>query len=173
MEEIFGKAEGRVMKNLKYALSVAFFLPALVLAQDSSAPPIYPAAGSPAEQQSRQNVSEQQNGQMPVFRVSVYSRTTKAVNYRNRGGSTTLDMKGTELEPQISGRAKVDGKAGRLVIDVDLDHMDRPNAKFGGQYLTYVLWAVTPEGRAVNLCEVLPNGNGKDKLTVTTDLQAF
>jgi outer membrane protein OmpA-like peptidoglycan-associated protein len=173
MEEIFGKAEGRVMKNLKYALSVAFFLPALVLAQDSSAPPIYPAAGSPAEQQSRQNVSEQQNGQMPVFRVSVYSRTTKAVNYRNRGGSTTLDMKGTELEPQISGRAKVDGKAGRLVIDVDLDHMDRPNAKFGGQYLTYVLWAVTPEGRAVNLGEVLPNGNGKDRLTVTTDLQAF
>jgi outer membrane protein OmpA-like peptidoglycan-associated protein len=173
MEEIFGKAEGRVMKNLKYALSVAFFLPALVLAQDSSAPPIYPAAGSPAEQQSRQNVSEQQNGQMPVFRVSVYSRTTKAVNYRNRGGSTTLDMKGTELEPQISGRAKVDGKAGRLMIDVDLDHMDRPNAKFGGQYLTYVLWAVTPEGRAVNLGEVLPNGNGKDRLTVTTDLQAF
>jgi outer membrane protein OmpA-like peptidoglycan-associated protein len=161
------------MKNLEFALSVAFFFPALVLAQNSSAPPLYPAPNSPAEQQSRQNVSEQQNGQVPVFRVNVYSRTAKAVNFRNRGGSTTLDMKGTELEPQISGRAKVDGKAGRLVIDVDLDHMDVPNAKFGGQYLTYVLWAVTPEGRPVNLGEVLPNGNGKDKLTVTTDLQAF
>jgi outer membrane protein OmpA-like peptidoglycan-associated protein len=105
--------------------------------------------------------------------VNVYSRSAKAVNYRNRGGSTTLDMKGTDLEPQITGRAKVDGKAGRLAIDVDLDHMVPPNAKFGGQYLTYVLWAVTPEGRAVNLGEVLPNGNGKDKLSVTTDLQAF
>jgi outer membrane protein OmpA-like peptidoglycan-associated protein len=161
------------MKNLKYALSVAFFLPALGLAQNNSAPPLYPAPNSPAEQQSRQNISQQQNGQMPVFRVNVYSRSAKAVNYRNRGGSTTLDMKGTDLEPQITGRAKVDGKAGRLAIDVDLDHMVPPNAKFGGQYLTYVLWAVTPEGRAVNLGEVLPNGNGKDKLSVTTDLQAF
>jgi outer membrane protein OmpA-like peptidoglycan-associated protein len=161
------------MKKLQYALSVAFFVPALVLAQDSSAPPIYPAPGSQAETQSKQNVAEQQNTQMPVFRVSVYSRSAKAVNYRNRGGSTTLDLKGTDLEPQITGHAKVDGKAGRLVIDVDIDHMDRPNVKFGGQYLTYVLWAVTPEGRAVNLGEVLPNGNGKEKLTVTTDLQAF
>jgi len=161
------------MKNFQYALFVSFFLPALVLAQNNSAPPLYPAPNSPAEQQSRQNISEQQNGQMPVFRVNVYSRSAKAVNYRNRGGSTTLDMKGTDLEPQITGRAKVDGKAGRLAIDVDLDHMVPPNAKFGGQYLTYVLWAVTPEGRAVNLGEVLPNGNGKDKLSVTTDLQAF
>lgn len=172
MEEI-SKAEGRVMKTLHCVLSLAIFFPTLVLAQNNSAPPIYPAPGSQAEQESRQNLAEQQNGQMPVFRVNVYSRTAKAVNFRNRGGSTTLDMKGTDLEPQITGRAKVDGKAGRLVIDVDLQHMDRPNTKFGGQYLTYVLWAVTPEGRAMNLGEVLPGDNGKDSLTVTTDLQAF
>ena len=110
---------------------------------------------------------------MPVFRVNVYARSTKAVNYRNRGGSTTVDLKGTNRMPKITGRAKVDGKAGRLAIDADLNHMDRPATKLGGQYLTYVLWAVTPEGRAVNLGEVFPRGNGKDKLTVTTDLQAF
>ena len=161
------------MKWFQLAFSVFVFLPAIAIGQDNSAAPIYPATGSPAETQSQQNVAAQQNSQTPVFRVSVYARSAKAVNYRNRGGSTTLDMKGTDLEPQISGHAKVDGKAGRLSIDVDLDHMERPNAKFGGQYLTYVLWAVTPEGRAVNLGEVLPNGNGKDKLTVTTDLQAF
>lgn len=153
---------------------VAIFLSTFVYGQQQNpAPPIYPAPGSQAEQVSKQNMAQQQNGQMPVFRVNVYARSAQAVNYRNRGGSTTLDIKGTDLEPQITGRAKVDGKAGRLVIDVDLDHMERPNVKFGGQYLTYVLWAVTPEGRAVNLGEVLPGGNGKDKLTVTTDLQAF
>jgi outer membrane protein OmpA-like peptidoglycan-associated protein len=161
------------MKNLQYALFVAVFLPAFVLAQDNSAAPMYPAQGSPAETQSHQDVANQQNPQPPVFRVNVYARSTKAVNYRNRGGSTNLDMKGTSLEPEINGRAKVDGKAGRLAIDVELNHMERPNVKFGGQYLTYVLWAVTPEGRAVNLGEVLPENNGKDKLSVTTDLQAF
>src|ERR1700739_1559162 len=49
----------------------------------------------------------------------------------------------------------------------------RPATSLGGEYLTYVLWAVTPEGRAVNLGEVLPGDNGKDKLNVTTQLQAF
>lgn len=163
------------MRKIRYFLSftVTVFLPCFLLAQQSSAPPIYPAPASPAEMQSQQNVAQQQNSQTPVFRVNVYARSAKAVNYRNRGGSTTLDMKGTSLEPEISGRAKVDGKAGRLAIDVELNHMERPSAKFGGQYLTYVLWAVTPEGRAVNLGEVLPGDNGKEKISVTTDLQAF
>jgi len=161
------------MKRIRYVLSIAVFLPCFLLAQDNSAPPIYPAPGSPAETQSKQNVAEQENGETPVFRVSVYARSTRAVNYRNRGGSTTLDMKGTSAMPEITGRAKVDGKAGRLAIDVELNHVAPPTPKFGGQYLTYVLWAVTPEGRAVNLGEVLPGENGKDKLNVTTDLQAF
>ena len=161
------------MNWVNHVLAVSVFLPALVRGQDNSAPPIYPAPGNQAEAQSRQNADEQTHSQMPVFRVKVYARSTKAVNYRNRGGSTTLDMKGTEIEPQITGRAKVDGKAGRLAIAVELNHMNRPNEKFGGQYLTYVLWAITPEGRPVNLGEVLPSGDGKDKLSVTTDLQAF
>lgn len=162
------------MKRVQYSLLfVAVLVPTLVFSQDNSAPPIYPAPGSPAETQSRQSVEMQRNSQTPVFRVNVYARSARAVNYRNRGGSTTLDMMGTELMPAISGRAKVDGKAGRLAIDVELNHMERPTPKFGGQYLTYVLWAVTPEGRAVNLGEVLPSDNGKDKLGVTTDLQAF
>ena len=109
---------------------------------------------------------------MPVFRVHVYARSARAVNYRHRGGSTTVDFKGTSLMPAITGKAKVDGKEGRLAIDVELNHMDRP-AKLGGQYLTYVLWAVTPEGRAMNLGEILPGDNGKSRMNVTTDLQAF
>jgi outer membrane protein OmpA-like peptidoglycan-associated protein len=71
-----------------------------------------------------------------------------------------------------SGHAKVDGKAGRLAISVELTHLP-PASSLGGQYLTYVLWAITPEGRSVNLGEVLPSEGGKDKIDVTTDLQAF
>lgn len=153
-------------------LAVLSLFPLAFAQQQNPAPPIYPAPGNEADIQSRQAVNAADTSQMPVFRVNVYSRTASAVNYRNRGGSTVVDFRGTDLMPQISGHAKVDGKAGRLVIDADLDHMQSPQT-LGSQYLTYVLWAVTPEGRAVNLGEVLPNGNGKDKLTVTTDLQAF
>jgi outer membrane protein OmpA-like peptidoglycan-associated protein len=160
------------MKSLQLSLAVAVLYPALVLAQQDQAPPLYPAPGNPAEQQSQQNLANQVNSQTPVFRVNVYARSANAVNYRNRGGSTSVDFKGTDLMPSITGHAKVDGKAGRLAIDADLEHVG-PASAVGPQYLTYVLWAVTPEGRAVNLGEVLPNGNGRDKLSVTTDLQAF
>ncbi len=109
--------------------------------------------------------------QTPVFRVKVVSRTTKAVNYRHRGGSTTVDFKGTDLLPEASGKAKVNSKAGRLQINADFSHLDAAT-KFGPQYLTYVLWAITPEGRPVNLGEIVPK-EGKAGLEVTTDLQAF
>jgi outer membrane protein OmpA-like peptidoglycan-associated protein len=109
--------------------------------------------------------------QTPVFHVKVLSRTTKAVNYRHRGGSTSVDFKGTDLSPAVTGKAKVNSKAGRLQINADFSHLDPPS-KFGMQYLTYVLWAITPEGRAVNLGEVVPK-DGKAGIEVTTDLQAF
>ncbi len=159
------------MKRTHFPLIVALSLPALAVAQQNPAPPLYPAPGNQADQQSQQNANAPDT-QRPIFRVSVYARNARAVNYRNRGGSTTVDFKGTSLMPEITGKAKVDGKAGRLAIGVELNHMEPP-LKFGGQYLTYVLWAITPEGRAVNLGEVLPGENGKSRLNVTTDLQAF
>jgi outer membrane protein OmpA-like peptidoglycan-associated protein len=123
-------------------------------------------------------IAQQQNppvepmDQTPVFRVNVVSRTTKAVNYRHRGGSTTVDIKGTSLMPEITGKAKVDSKNGRLQINVDLSKLG-PASRVGPQFLTYVLWAITPEGRPQNLGEIVPDANGKSSLDVTTDLQAF
>jgi outer membrane protein OmpA-like peptidoglycan-associated protein len=107
----------------------------------------------------------------PLFHVRVIARTTKAVNYRHRGGSTGIDFAGTDLMPEATGKAKVDSKAGRLVIDAEFSHMRSANS-YGVQYLTFVLWAITPEGRAVNLGEVVPK-DGKFNLQVTSDLQAF
>src|ERR1700746_2438326 len=136
-------------------------------AQDDS------ASSRPSQSPSpEQNAAPPQNDQVSVFRVNVLARTTKAVNYRHRGGSTTVDFRGTDLMPGVGGHAKVDGKVGRLAISAELTHL-QPARNYGGQYLTYVLWAITPEGRAVNLGEVLPGDNGKSKLDVTTDLQAF
>ncbi len=160
------------MKTSHLSFVIALLCPTFLLGQQNPAPPLYPAPNSQAQTESKENVAIQQTSEMPVFRVNVYARSARAVNYRNRGGSTTVNFKGTTLMPAITGRAKIDGKAGRLAIDVELQHMDVP-AKVGPEYLTYVLWAVTPEGRAMNLGEVLPGDNGKDHLSVTTDLQAF
>jgi outer membrane protein OmpA-like peptidoglycan-associated protein len=110
--------------------------------------------------------------QTPIFRVNVVSRTTKAVNYRHRGGSTTVDLKGTSLMPQAGGKAKVDSKQGRLEINAEFTHL-QPATKFGSECLTYVLWAITPEGRPANLGEVLLDQEGRAELHVTSDLQAF
>jgi outer membrane protein OmpA-like peptidoglycan-associated protein len=163
---------GLAMMRSHLSLLAALALAVPAIAQQNPAPPLYPAPGNSADANSQQNVAADENSQMPVFRVHVYARSARAVNYRHRGGSTTVDFKGTSLMPAITGKAKVDGKEGRLAIDVELNHVDRPIA-LGRQYLTYVLWAVTPEGRAVNLGEVLPGDNGKSRMNVTTDLQAF
>ena len=154
---------------MKKVLTLIFVLSlaGCMFAQDSNPTP---APQDSNAQSSNTNVEPME--QTPVFRVKVVSRTTRAVNYRHRGGSTTVDIKGTSLMPEVTGRAKVDGKEGRLAISVDVQHL-QPARKFGGQYLTYVLWAVTTEGRSVNLGEIVPDGSGRSKIDVTTDLQTF
>ncbi|HXJ05173.1 MAG TPA: OmpA family protein [Candidatus Acidoferrum sp.] len=109
---------------------------------------------------------------MPTYRATVVSRTTHAVNYRHRSGATKIDFQGTDLMPGASGEAKVESKRGALEIEVEFAGLDRPTT-FGNEYLTYVLWAISPEGRSVNIGEVLVGDNHRSKLDVTTDLQAF
>jgi outer membrane protein OmpA-like peptidoglycan-associated protein len=108
----------------------------------------------------------------PTFRVTVISRSVQAVNYQHRSGSSKLDFAGTDLMPSANGIAEVNSKRGSIAIEAEFGNLQKPTA-FGNEYLTYVLWAISPEGRAVNLGEVLIGGNHRSKLSVTTDLQAF
>jgi outer membrane protein OmpA-like peptidoglycan-associated protein len=110
--------------------------------------------------------------QVPAFTANVISRTVQAVNYRHHGGSTKIDFAGTSLMPTASGEAKVQSKRGAMAIQAEFSELRKPT-DFGGEYLTYILWAISPEGRAVNLGEVLVGANNRSKLSVTTDLQAF
>ena len=107
-----------------------------------------------------------------MFHVVVTSRTTPAVNYRHHSGSTKVDFAGTELMPSADGKAEVNSKRGALEIEAEFGNLQKPTT-FGNEYLTYILWAISPEGRAVNLGEVLIGGNDRSKLHVTTDFQAF
>jgi outer membrane protein OmpA-like peptidoglycan-associated protein len=129
-----------------------------------------------------QEANPTQQGQQPppksdapvaIFRVTVVSRTTPAVNYQHRNGSTDVGMHGTDLMPESTGYAKVQSNTGASKITVDLKKM-RPVSSFGPEYLTYVLWAITPEGRASNLGEVVLNGSADHRsIDVATELQAF
>ena len=112
-----------------------------------------------------------QQGPVPLFRVTVVGHTTPAINYRPRKGDTKIDFRGTTLMPLALGNAKVQGKKGYIDIDAKFDKLASPT-QFGPEYLTYVLWAVTPEGRATNLGEVQVNDD-EARIHVTTELQAF
>lgn len=110
-------------------------------------------------------------GPMPIYRVTVTARTARAINYQHRSGATKIDFRGTELLPKARGEAKVESKQGYIEIEVEFDDLE-PATLLGTEYLTYVMWAITPEGRTANLGEVLLNGS-KSKLNVTTELQVF
>ena len=108
----------------------------------------------------------------PTFRVVVISRSVQAVNYKHRSGSSKLDFAGTTLMPAANGVAEVNSHRGSIVVQAEFGDLQKPTT-FGNEYLTYVLWAISPEGRAVNLGEVLVGDNHRSKVEVTTDLQAF
>jgi len=121
--------------------------------------------------QERENASRTAAGLTPVYRVTVTQRTAKAISYRHRSGATKIDFRGTALMPNAHGEAKVESKQGYIEIEVAFRNLSEAN-QFGTEYLTYVLWAITPEGRASNLGEILRNGTSS-KLDVTTELQVF
>ncbi len=145
------------MRLLKSALLVG--LPVLLLAQE------------PNPTQSREGSSTATNGN-PIFRVQVVSRSIEAVSYRNRSGWTKIDFQGTSLAPQAKGTAEVNSRLGHMEIKPDVKKLPAAST-FGPEFLTYVLWAITPDGHAANLGEVVLDSEGNFKGDVTTELQSF
>jgi len=74
--------------------------------------------------------------------------------------------------PSAGGVATIESKRGATKISAEFASFAKPTI-FGNEYLTYVLWAISPEGRQVNLGEVVVGDNHRSKLDVTTDLQSF
>lgn len=111
-------------------------------------------------------------GPAPIFHVTVVESTITAINYQYRQGPTAIDFRGTVLMPEAKGQAIVESKRGRTEIDANFERL-LPPQRFGREYLTYTLWAVTPEGGVRNLAEIVPGSSDKASLHVSTDLQAF
>jgi outer membrane protein OmpA-like peptidoglycan-associated protein len=140
------------MKKATLILSIAcLFLAASARAQQQ------PASAQPPDQS--------------IYHVTMVGKTVTSISYQHRSGSTMVDFRGTPLIPLAKGDAKVDSKQGSIVVSASFKGM-QPAQVFGKEYLTYVLWAITPEGKPNNLGEVLLDGT-KSKLTATTNLQSF
>jgi outer membrane protein OmpA-like peptidoglycan-associated protein len=149
-----------MMKTVVAAVTLSCALALPSLAQDTS----------PVMQQTPEPTQEMRNGE-PLYRVEVIGRDIPAINYFNRTGSTHLGFEGTSLLPRAKGRATVDNGKGNATIDARFEGLPPANT-FGPEYLTYVLWAITPDGRPSSLGEVLPDGK-KAYIRVTTGMQAF
>jgi outer membrane protein OmpA-like peptidoglycan-associated protein len=113
----------------------------------------------------------QQLGATQAQQPQVVTRTTKAVNYRLRQDTVRVDIRGTDLMASASGEVHVTGKKSSIEIDAKFENLDDPT-KFGLEYLTLVLWAVSPQGRAVNLGELVLDHNNA-KLKAITDMSSF
>lgn len=109
---------------------------------------------------------------VPIFHVTVIERTLKAVNYQHHAGPTRIDMKGTVLLPKADGQVTVEVKSGYTELNASFRRVEPPT-QFGTEFLSYVLWAITPDGRAVNLGELIPDGSNKGKMRVTCPYSTF
>src|SRR6202790_339889 len=111
----------------------------------------------------------------PIFRIQVVARSTPAVNYLHRGGATKIDFAGTPLTASGSGNATVESERGVIRVSADFKNF-MPPGSFGPEYLTYVLWAISPDGRPVNLGELTLDHYGegsKSAIKTTSEIQTF
>src|SRR5919197_4872933 len=101
-------------------------------------------------------------------------RETVAVTYPLEQ-TVSLKFRGTTRLPRLKGEAKVK-RTGRRNTRVELEVENLPRAyELGSVYTTYVLWAISPEGRADNLGEIKRGGSMfvNSKVDVTTPLETF
>jgi outer membrane protein OmpA-like peptidoglycan-associated protein len=170
LARIFGQKSGPRSSNLLFrSLTLAAIAGTFVVTLPaSSAQEPNPTNQPPSESAPNQII--QQNG-MYIYRVKVVQRNLDCVNYLHRSGSTTIGFQGTPLLQGARGEAKVTSERGGITIDAKFEGLTAANG-FGKEYLTYVLWAISTDGRAQNLGEVLPAGT-KNNIHVTTALQSF
>src|SRR5580704_14547876 len=115
-------------------------------------------------------VAEGPNG-IYIYHVKVVQRELDAVNFFNRRGPTHVGFVGTEHMSAARGDGKVDSQTGKTNIEVHFEGLTPANG-FGAEYLTYVLWAISADGRPQNLGELELSGS-KASLTVSSGFQSF
>ena len=152
--------------------AVVILLPFVLWAGQNPAPDQTQAVPAENPAVSAQNNERTADGTVAVFKVLVIGRTVKAINYWHRQ-STPIGFKGTSLLALAKGKATVENKNGSTRIHAEFKHLPPAASQFGAPYLTYVMWAITPDGRPENLGEIVPNDDGNANIDAATNLQTF
>lgn len=150
----------------------SFSLPSLIAASVlASGLTVWAQEPNPTSVAAPSGVAVTQNGDIFFYKVNVVNRDIDAVNYLHRSGPTRIGFEGTNLLPNAKGEATVKSERGKITVDANFKGLTPANG-FGPEYLTYVLWAISPDGRPSNLGEVLPAGT-KNNISVSVPLQSF
>ena len=164
--------QSAIMQNMVNKIYATTVILGLLASISSSAQEANPTQRPPqAQGELRPDASSPQ----PIFRIEVVEHTIQAVNYLHRGGSTRIDFNGTPIMSVGKGSAKVESERGVIKIGAEFKNMAPPSS-FGPEYLTYVLWAISPDGRPVNLGELTLGDYGMgstSKIDTTSDIQTF
>ena len=107
--------------------------------------------------------------------IEVKEPDGQILSYRHLAASTEVHMRGTRLAPDAQVRLKIGSRPGFVEMDINRGGISglKPAYQLGKDFLTYVLWAVSVDGRASNLGEVTFEGDRPVPVNVTTPYQTF
>jgi hypothetical protein len=107
--------------------------------------------------------------------IEVKDPDGQILSYRHLAGSTEVRMRGTRLAPQARLHLKVGSRPGFVELDINRGAITglKPAHRLGKDFLTYVLWAVSVDGRASNLGEITFEADQPISVNVTTPYQTF
>ncbi|MBS1955174.1 MAG: OmpA family protein [Cyanobacteria bacterium SZAS-4] len=120
-------------------------------------------SSAPHAAQAQQQTDSQDN---------IVNATISAFGYPIGSGFQKVNMAGTSVASQASGNAWVDPRQGATSIILRVSSMPQATS-LGAEFLTYVLWTVSPDGTTTNLGEINLDNNGNGKLEVKSQSQTF
>jgi len=107
--------------------------------------------------------------------IEVKEPEGQILSYRHLAGSTEVHMRGTRLAPEAQVKLKIGSRPGFVELDINRGGISglKPAHRLGKDFLTYVLWAVSLDGKASNLGEITFDGERPVSVNLTTPYQTF
>ena len=112
---------------------------------------------------------------VPLRVIEVKEPGGEILSYRHLAPSTEIHMRGTRLAPKAQINVKIGSRPGFVELDINRGGISglEPANKLGKDFLTYVLWAVSVDGKASNLGEITFEDQRPIPVNLTTPYQTF